>query len=87
MRALHNDIPAIYFVDDEIYLRFPSGAVNGPVPKGIIDLDMSIANMTERKRHLVQLWVAYLPQRRRTLSPLLEEQYRYVEAGGIPAKG
>jgi hypothetical protein len=69
MRALHDDIPAIDFVDDEIYLGFE-------------DYDEP-----KRKRHLMQLWVAYLPERRRTLSPLLEERYRYVEAGGIPAKG
>ena len=40
----------------------------------------------ERKRHLMRLWVAYPPERRRQLSPLLAARYRYVEAGGIPVK-
>lgn len=40
----------------------------------------------ERKRHLLRLWIAYPPERRRPLSPLLAERYRYVEMGGIPVK-
>ncbi len=40
----------------------------------------------ERKRHLLRLWIAYPPEKRRPLSPLLAERYRFVEMGGIPAK-
>lgn len=40
----------------------------------------------EFRRHLLRMWVAYPPERRRPLSPLLAERYRYVEQGGIPAK-
>ncbi len=40
----------------------------------------------DRKRHLLRMWIAYPPQRRRALSPLLAERYRIVEMGGIPAR-
>jgi len=40
----------------------------------------------ERKRHLLRMWLAYPPERRRPLSPLLAERYELVEAGGIPAR-
>jgi hypothetical protein len=40
----------------------------------------------ERKRHLLRMWIAYPPERRRPLSPLLAERYRVVEAGGIPVR-
>ncbi len=39
------------------------------------------------KRHLLRMWIAYPPERRRTLSPLLADRYRIVEMGGIPARG
>ncbi|MDH3500515.1 MAG: TauD/TfdA family dioxygenase [Acidimicrobiia bacterium] len=39
------------------------------------------------KRHLLRMWIAYPPERRRSLSPLLAERYRIVEMGGIPARG
>jgi hypothetical protein len=39
------------------------------------------------KRHLLRMWIAYPPEKRRTLSPLLAERYRMVETGGIPARG
>jgi hypothetical protein len=40
----------------------------------------------ERKRHLLRMWLAYPPERRRPLSPLLAKRYELVEAGGIPAR-
>lgn len=40
----------------------------------------------DRKRHLLRMWIAYPPERRRPLSPLLAERYRIVESGGIPAR-
>jgi hypothetical protein len=38
------------------------------------------------KRHLLRIWVAFPPERRRTLATELAERYRVVEAGGIPAR-
>lgn len=38
------------------------------------------------RRHLLRIWVAFPPERRRTLAPELAERYRVVEAGGIPAR-
>jgi hypothetical protein len=38
------------------------------------------------KRHLLRIWVAFPPERRRTLAPQLAERYRVVEMGGIPAR-
>ena len=38
------------------------------------------------KRHLLRIWVAFPPERRRTLAPELAERYQVVEAGGIPAR-
>ena len=38
------------------------------------------------QRHLLRMWIAYPPDLRQPLSPLLAERYRYVEMGGIPAK-
>lgn len=40
----------------------------------------------ERKRHLLRLWIAYPPERRRPVSPLLQERLRLVDQGGIPAR-
>lgn len=40
----------------------------------------------DRKRHLLRMWIAYPEEKRRPLSPLLAERYRFVEMGGIPAK-
>jgi hypothetical protein len=38
------------------------------------------------KRHLLRIWVAFPPERRRTLAPQLAARYRVVEMGGIPAR-
>lgn len=38
------------------------------------------------KRHLLRIWVAFPPERRRSLAPELAERYEVVEAGGIPAR-
>ena len=35
------------------------------------------------KRHLLRMWIALPDKRRRALSPLLDDRYRYVELGGI----
>ena len=40
----------------------------------------------ELKRHLLRMWIAFPPQRRRRLAPELAERYRVVETGGIPAR-
>lgn len=40
----------------------------------------------ERKRHLLRMWIAYPEDKRRSLSPLLAERYRFVEMGGIPKR-
>lgn len=40
----------------------------------------------ERKRHLLRMWIALPAERRRGLSPMLADRYRFVEGGGIPAK-
>ena len=37
-----------------------------------------------RKRHLLRVWIALPDGKRRPLAPVLDERYRYVEAGGIP---
>jgi len=37
-----------------------------------------------RKRHLLRMWTALPDAKRRPLSPLLADRYRYVEEGGIP---
>ncbi len=41
---------------------------------------------TDRKRHLLRMWIALSEARRRPLSPLLDERYGWVERGGIPQK-
>jgi hypothetical protein len=38
------------------------------------------------KRHLLRMWIALAPERRRPLATDLEDRYRYVEMGGIPAR-
>ncbi|MDH4117161.1 MAG: TauD/TfdA family dioxygenase [Acidimicrobiia bacterium] len=40
----------------------------------------------DRKRHLLRMWVAFPPERRRLLAPELAERYEVVEMGGIPAR-
>jgi hypothetical protein len=35
------------------------------------------------KRHLLRMWIALPDERRRPLSPILDERYSYVESGGI----
>ena len=40
-----------------------------------------------RERHLLRMWIAVPDARRRPLSAALDERYRWVRAGGIPAKG
>jgi hypothetical protein len=40
----------------------------------------------DRKRHLLRMWIAFPPERRRALAPELADRYRYVEMGGIPAR-
>ena len=40
----------------------------------------------ERKRHLLRMWISAPEGKRRRLSPLLAERYRFVEMGGIPKK-
>ncbi|MND09710.1 hypothetical protein D3C83_332480 [compost metagenome] len=40
-----------------------------------------------RERHLLRMWIAVSDGRRRPLSAALDERYRWVRAGGIPAKG
>lgn len=40
----------------------------------------------ERKRHLLRMWIAFRPERRRQLAPILAERYSFVERGGIPKK-
>jgi hypothetical protein len=40
----------------------------------------------ERKRHLLRMWIAAPEGKRRQLSPLLADRYRFVEMGGIPKK-
>ncbi|MBT5570907.1 MAG: TauD/TfdA family dioxygenase [Alphaproteobacteria bacterium] len=38
----------------------------------------------DRKRRLLRMWIGMTDHRRRLLSPVLAERYRYVETGGIP---
>ncbi len=38
------------------------------------------------KRHLLRMWIALPPARRRPLAEDLADRYRYVEMGGIPAR-
>ncbi len=40
----------------------------------------------DRHRHLLRMWVALDDAKRRSLSPLLDERYSWVERGGIPQK-
>ncbi len=40
----------------------------------------------ELKRHLLRIWVAFPPEKRRALAPELADRYRIVETGGIPAR-
>ena len=40
----------------------------------------------ELRRHLLRMWISYPIENRQSLSPLLAERYRYVEAGGMPIK-
>jgi hypothetical protein len=39
-----------------------------------------------RERHLLRMWIAVADERRRPLADALAERYRWVRAGGIPAK-
>jgi hypothetical protein len=39
-----------------------------------------------RERHLLRMWIAVADGRRRPLADALAERYRWVRAGGIPAK-
>ena len=36
------------------------------------------------KRHLLRMWIGLPDEKRRPLSPLLDERYEYVRNGGIP---
>ena len=38
----------------------------------------------EMKRHLLRMWIGLPDEKRRPLSPLLDERYEYVRNGGIP---
>ena len=40
----------------------------------------------KRKRHLLRMWISAPEGKRRELSPLLADRYRFVEMGGIPKK-
>ena len=40
----------------------------------------------DRKRHLLRMWIGVSDDIRRPLSPLLDERYQLVEAGGIPVQ-
>lgn len=40
----------------------------------------------DRKRHLLRMWISAPEGKRRKLSPLLADRYRFVEMGGIPKK-
>ena len=40
----------------------------------------------ELRRHLLRMWIAFPPERRRKLAPILAERYSFVERGGIPKK-
>jgi hypothetical protein len=40
----------------------------------------------DRKRHLLRMWIAFGDDRRRPLSPLLDERYGFVARGGIPVR-
>ena len=39
-----------------------------------------------RERHLLRMWIAVAEERRRPLADALAERYRWVRAGGIPAR-
>ena len=39
-----------------------------------------------RERHLLRMWIAVADERRRPLADALAERYRWVRAGGIPAR-
>lgn len=39
-----------------------------------------------RERHLLRMWIAVSEERRRPLADALAERYRWVRAGGIPAR-
>ena len=41
---------------------------------------------TDRKRHLLRIWLGLPPGRRRRLAPELAGRYRFVETGGIPRR-
>lgn len=41
---------------------------------------------TASQRHLLRMWIALDDAKRRSLSPLLDERYSWVERGGIPRK-
>lgn len=47
MRPLHEGIPEIDIDGEEMYFRFRSGVVNGPVPLGIVDVDRRLADMAQ----------------------------------------
>lgn len=40
----------------------------------------------ERRRHLLRMWISAPEGKRRQLSPILADRYRFVEMGGIPKK-
>ena len=42
--------------------------------------------VADRQRHLLRMWIALDDSKRRSLSPLLDERYSWVEQGGIPQK-
>lgn len=40
----------------------------------------------DKKRHLLRFWIALPDEKRRALSPLLDERYGVVRSGGMPCK-
>ena len=46
MRSVKPDVvPDVDRDGDEVYFRYPSGVVNGPVPRGIVDVDARLEDM------------------------------------------
>ena len=46
MRAISpNTTPAVETNGDFVYFKYPSGTVNGPVPRAVVDVDQRLADM------------------------------------------
>lgn len=45
MRPHHDGIPEVEWDGEEVYFNFQSGVVNGPVPRGIVDVKQRLADM------------------------------------------